>query len=395
MMSALGPTLPRPLPPGSVRRRHAMALLLVLFAVFGVPRAVHAELRPDWTPKRTWVFVVGLLQWQHADIYPSFPEARKDRRDEQLVRFFRTAGVPSAQITYLQDAAATKHRIETEFIKLLDQTNEGDLLILYFCGHGSRDLRTGQTWFASYDAGKAWNSAWGVRGIFSAIEEHFSGNRALLLADCCHSGALYDEARRRANSQIAFAAITSAYSHNTSTGAWTFSDSVLAGLRGDGAVDFDGDSVIELNELARYAELEMAFVEQQRSMFFAADRFPRQAKLAARAAGNPYANLHLEALYGGRWYKVRVLEARGNERRVHYLGYDDTWDEWLGPERLRPYRPKEHAAGSHVLVRWANDGQWYPATILQAWYGLHLVHYEGYGATWDEWVAADAIKPRP
>ena len=37
----------------------------------------------DWQPQRTWVFVVGTLQWKHRDMFDSFPQ--KDRRDAQLV----------------------------------------------------------------------------------------------------------------------------------------------------------------------------------------------------------------------------------------------------------------------------------------------------------------------
>ena len=55
----------------------------------------------------------------------------------------------------------------------------------------------GETWFANYDAGNSNDSAWNIRSIFTAIDKHFSGNRVLLLADCCHSGALYEECRRR------------------------------------------------------------------------------------------------------------------------------------------------------------------------------------------------------
>src|SRR5262245_12243240 len=82
----------------------------------------------DWDPEHTWVFAVGLLEWEHSDIYPSFPEAMKDRRDEQLVEFFRDAGVPDDQIKYLEDSEATKDRIQSEFRTFLDETGEGDLL---------------------------------------------------------------------------------------------------------------------------------------------------------------------------------------------------------------------------------------------------------------------------
>ena len=152
-------------------------------------------------------------------------------------------------------AQVTKSRIQKAFGRLLDETSEGDLLVFYFCGHGYRDAETGQTWFANYDAGSRDASAWNVAAVFATIEQHFRGNRALLLADCCHSGALYDQALKHRDSHIKYAALTSSYSHNTSTGNWTFSDCLLAGLRGDAEVDLNDDKIIELDELATTVNL--------------------------------------------------------------------------------------------------------------------------------------------
>src|SRR5262245_25948454 len=95
----------------------SVALLLAM------PACLHADDDElDWDPEHTWVFAVGLLEWEHSDIYASFPAAMKDRRDEQLVEYFRDAGVPDGQITYLEDSEATKDRIQKEFRELLDKT---------------------------------------------------------------------------------------------------------------------------------------------------------------------------------------------------------------------------------------------------------------------------------
>jgi hypothetical protein len=349
----------------------------------------------DWDPERTHVFVVGLLQWQDTNMWPSFPAAMKDRRDKQLVDYFHEAGVPKGQVKYLCDAEATKHRIEQEFVKLLGETDKGDLLIFYFAGHGWRDTETNQTYFANYDAGAKTSSSWDVRGIFATIEKHFGGNRALLLADCCHSGALYDQARKHRDSKIAYAVLTSSYAHNTSTGNWTFSDSLLAGLRGEPVVDLNGDEVIELDELARYTELELAFIEGQKSMFLANDHFPRGAVLAdVEGEIEPRVGLRVEVKYEGKWYKAKVIDVDGDQVEVHYTNFDDSFDEWVGPDRVRPYAPAQYAEGDKVETCSDSDGQWYPGTVRKAWYGLHLIRYDGYDETSDEWLGPKSIRLR-
>lgn len=69
---------------------------------------------------------------------------------------------------------------------------------------------------------------------------------------------------------------------------------------------------------------------------------------------------------------------------------DEGWDEWVSADRMRPYKPLAIASGTRVSVK--SEGKWYPARVLRAWYGLHYVHYDGWSAEWDEWVAPDAIK---
>jgi hypothetical protein len=369
-------------------------VVALLAAVASDAPALAADL--DWAPGKTWVFVVGLLEWEREDLWSPFPEAMVDRRDEQLAEFFRDQGVDDERVVYLQDAEATKVGIEYALIELLDPTDEDDLLIFYFCGHGHRDAESGATWFACYDAGDEDSSGWSVRRIFTTIENHFSGSRALLLADCCHSGALYDEARRRGpESDVAYAVITSSYAHNLSTGNWTFSDSLLAGLRGEGQVDLNGNEAVDLAEIARYCELELAFIEGQKSMFRAVSDFPRDATLAeVEVAAVARVGQRIEVFSKDRWYRAKSIDADGDQLLVHYCGWDDTYDEWVGPERVRPYRPEQFGDGDKVDVLWESDGKWYPATVVTGWYGLHHVRYDGYDDSSDEWVGPGRIRLR-
>src|SRR5690348_16283436 len=91
------------------------------------PAHASAKTKLDWDPDHTWVFAVGILEWEHPEIYASFPAAMKDRRDAQIVKYFKDAGVPAKRITYLRDADATKLHIQQAFRTLLDKTAKGDL----------------------------------------------------------------------------------------------------------------------------------------------------------------------------------------------------------------------------------------------------------------------------
>ena len=61
---------------------------------------------------------------------------------------------------------------------------------------------------------------------------------------------------------------------------------------------------------------------------------------------------------------------------------------------MRPYTFAQYAEGDKVEVCWEADDQWYPATVVRGWYGLHRVRYDGFDATSDEWVGPGRIRLR-
>ncbi|MBL8608238.1 MAG: hypothetical protein JNL38_13020 [Myxococcales bacterium] len=60
--------------------------------------------------------------------------------------------------------------------------------------------------------------------------------------------------------------------------------------------------------------------------------------------------------------------------------------------RVRP-PPTTFGVGDLVDVEWR--GQWYAATVLAVPdAGRYTIHYDGYGAEWDETVGSSRIRPR-
>src|SRR4051794_656399 len=103
---------------------------LLLIAVLAATRAFAADIR--WQPQKTWVFVAGTLEWKDSETFTSFPKA--NRRDAQLIRFFRQKGVTANHIVYLADKQATTSRAQAALDRMLAQTAPGDLLFFYFTG---------------------------------------------------------------------------------------------------------------------------------------------------------------------------------------------------------------------------------------------------------------------
>jgi hypothetical protein len=337
-----------------------LSLAVFLAATLGSVAAVQAGAQErDWQPQRTWVFIVGTLQWQHSDMFDSFPQ--KNRRDAQLANFFKTQGVPAGQMVYLKDQQATTRQVRTAFRDLLSRASEGDLLFVYYTGHGykSDDQRT--TFFATYDAGDD-VPGWATSSITRDIERYFKGSEVFLTADCCYSGSLTQQVRQL-HSRISYACLASSSSNELSTANWTFTEMLLAGLKGKAYADLNQDGAITLQELAEDIRGDMAFAEDQKSSFAATGIFSNQTILAtAERRSSRDVSRRVEVKSEGDWYKARIIDAGHGQYRVHYYGYDDWFDEWVNARQVREAKVAHSAAstvnGSARNPPWPGSPRW-------------------------------------
>jgi hypothetical protein len=374
-------------------KRHLLSSLRIFCAslviIAGCALSQASPATRDWQPQRTWVFVVGVLQWQHRDMFDSFPQ--KNRRDAQLVEYFRQQGVPDEQIVFMKDGQATSRHVRDTFPAFLSKAGPDDLLFLYYTGHGykSDDGRT--SYFATYDAGDEVDG-WATDSIVRDIETYFKGSRALLTADTCYSGSLAAQTQRLGH-RVSYASLTSSSASQLSTENWTFTEMLLAGFQGRSFADINGDGEITLSELAEDIRDDMAFAEGQRSVFMTTGNFPAEMLVGpAQQKINPQISRRVEVRSEGDWYKARVVDVRGGRYHVHYYGWEDSDDEWVTSAQIRSLKSVEYAVGASVEVSW--QGEWYPARILKLERGVHLIHYAGYDDGWDEWVSAKRIRPR-
>jgi hypothetical protein len=335
----------------TTRRVLAVNVLLMVLSLFVTAPSALGQKR-DWEPQRTWVFVVGNLRYKHADMFDSFPQ--ENRRDAQLVTFFRQQGVPSSQIVYLRDREATARRIQAAFSSLLARAGKGDMLFMYYTGHGYKSDDEDETYLASYDAGDDDVPGWAVSSIPTSIERSFKGSRAFLTLDNCYSGALAEAVTKRTG-RVSYAVLTSSSTDESSTGEWTFTESLLAALRGKAYGDTNNDGQITLEELATEVKDDMTFAEKQRIVFRTTGNFSPQTVLSqAEEKRSSRVGERVMVKSEGSWYKGQIIDVdrENSQFLIHYYGWDDSYDEWVESRQIRQPKIKRFAASRNVDVKW-------------------------------------------
>jgi hypothetical protein len=366
------------------------ALTHCLFVLLFFQLAPISALAKDlsWQPEKTWVFVVGVVSWKNSDMYDSFPV--ENRRDAALVDFFKQSGVPGSQIVYLQDKQATQQRIDQAFSAQLKKLRSDDLLIVYYAGHGSKSDDGDDVFLASHDAGDKGVDGWSVNSIPGKIRGS-KCSRVLWFLDCCYSGQAALAITKETGGP-AYACAASSSASQISTEHWTFTQAVLDALRGASYVDLNHNGAVTLAEFAAHVEADMTAAEEQHATFASTKGFEPEFVLArAKPAANPRIGERAKAKdSNGDWYACRIVEARDGKLKIHFIGYEDDEDMWVAPEDLKPISPVRYATGTKVEVLWKKE--WYPATVLQAKDGVHLIHYTDYDPDWDEWVSSKRIR---
>lgn len=378
--------------------RRVRHVLLTAAASFGL--VLPADAAAHWEPAKTYALLVGVLEWKHQDLAP-FPKER--RQDRVLEARLKANGVPAGNVVFLQDKAATLPAIRSALTDLAKRAGPGSTLFFYFAGHGIRD--NGQYYLANHEMNpdKAAQTGFAVRELASILEKHWQGDRLLLTADCCHSGALAQVVEGAGRRGIKAACLTSATASNESTGEWTFTEALVSAFSGEGLSDMDRNGSISFADLDRHVSHRMKYEADQLTRAVRSGGFETDFKLRTVAAGQtkpaaPKGSTwqvgdYVECKSEGEWHRAKILAVGRNGYKVHYIGWGSEWDEEVTASRLRQVQLGKWRPGERIQVEY--EGKWYPATIQKAEESFfYFVHYDEFDAEWDEWVTSKRMKPR-
>ena len=363
-----------------------VALLLCVSIAFEVDAA-----SPDdvWDPSSTWVFAIGLLEWEDPK-FQDFP--KENRQDEAFIDVMKSKGVASNRIVYLRDGQATTKRVADEFGRFVGRPAEGDTLILYYCGHGYNSSDHRQTFLASYDAT---DNQPGIRvgSFLVTIEKFFKGKNVIIAADHCCSGGIAESVKVLQKPHASYAVFCSAHVNSGSTGAWTFTENLVNGFRGEPFMDDNADGTVTIAEIAANTAEDMAFADNQMAQFAITASFPKRL-IISKTTSLPKSTVgaRLEIQSDGQWYRGYVTDVDEQRIRVHYFGFPKSDDEWVDSTRTRKLNSRTIPEGSKVKV--LSSGEWYDASVIGVRLGLHHVKFDGWEREWNEWVPIDRIQPK-
>lgn len=286
---------------------------------------------PTWNPATTYAVIVGVLHWREGNLatYPT-----DGRQDEQLYRTLLARGVPASHVQLLLDEDATLAGIRRAITDVASAAPAESTFIFYYAGHG---LKKGhEVRFANYDVEEdnTPETSLSPNEIARLLNEHFKGHYVWLMADCCYSGALKQVVDSVARKGKAGVSLTSADESSRSTGNWTFTETVIAGLRGQSPT---------LEDLSEAVGSAMQCREQQHYGFYNKGWSPNTVMAQGNAKRKPRkescasadASGGVQVEWQGKWYAAQILKQDGQKYFIHYSGYEAKWDEWVGPDRIR------------------------------------------------------------
>ncbi len=351
---------------------------------------ISSDIKPD---ENTYGVVAGALKWTD----PNFPPfSNTHRKDREFYELLKTQGIKPRNVTLLIDDESTVSAMKQAVLDALEKAPEGSTFIFYYAGHGVKD-NDNTIYFASYDitSGSYKKTGFDVNWLGDAVRDKFKGRLVWLLADCCYSGALLDEAKKINSAGKNVIALTSAASCNISTANWTFTQTIIDCLSGLPLADRNSDGVISISETGTELGDAMKFRERQMCGFqlFGIDETSPLTKSNGnvKTGSTEYApGSYYMARKGSEFAPIRILSSDKNTALCEFYDYSDKSEVKINSSELKPIYFVKYSNGDNVKVSW--EGKWYDAEVKKSQNDFYYIKYAGYDDFWNEWVAYDRIK---
>jgi hypothetical protein len=369
-------------------------LAIVLFTFSGIIKA--QKLPATLDVKNTFVVIVGVLEWNDKESLHSFEN--KNRKDVELYKELFKAGVPATQMIRIFDKDATLERMNKELDAMAAKSTDKSTFIFYYAGHGIKKER--ETYFANYDidVARCKKTGFGISYLSGQLIQKSKSSTFIFMADCCYSGSLLEQGKKVSDAGKNVIVMTSATASNTSTGNWTFTQTLMDGMRGDRMMDRDADNKIGINDYKLEFADAMKYREHQMGGFYSkgVDEKYSFAKVTAavvktKSGKDSYANGRYAAgLYEGDWQPVRIInQVNSTTYNCRFYFYSDYVDKELSVENIKTLYYPVYKVGDKVKAEW--EGKNYDAEILKAENDFYYIHYIDDDDSYDEWVMYDRI----
>lgn len=220
------------------------------------------------TAPRLWLLAAGVSEY--ADARQNLKFAHRDAEDlAGLLKLQEGKLYSQVNVKLLTNAQVAKGSLETEINRFLRQASDQDLIVILLAGHGVQD--NDQTlYFMTHDANMDEPfSGMDVTRIRDILRNRPSNQKAILLLDICHAGALgegkrgtvsADDAVRQLSLGTGITVLASSAGRELSNegvqyrgGHGAFTAALLEGL--EGAADQEAgnrDGVVSIAELMTY-----------------------------------------------------------------------------------------------------------------------------------------------
>src|SRR5689334_6318356 len=128
---------------------------------------------------------------------------------------------------------------------------------------------------------------------------------------------------KAAKRRVSYAVLASSMASQESTGNWTYTEAHINGLSGTSFADRDHERSITLGEMAKNAEDDMLFGEEQvATTAFTRGFDPATVIATARPASSPRIGSRVEAFSDNDWWRGYIVADKGSKALVHYYGFE-------------------------------------------------------------------------